>query len=115
MVNLESYDSPQIKLIQEFDRGFLARDANILAKPLHNNFRHIVYPRSLGVPAANKEEWLRSMNYVLNSPIRFSDVSYTNCYQYHLPWLNNPAVGLPFRRGNSREGHPPRSYPDSPD
>ena len=77
MVLLESYSSPQIKLIHEFDRGFLEKDVKIIGKPLHKDFRHIVYPRSLGVPAETKEEWLKKMEGIFNSPAKFNEVSYT--------------------------------------
>jgi hypothetical protein len=75
MVNLETHESPQVRLLHEFDRGFLEKDISILEKPLHKDFRHVVYPKSLGVPVVNREEWLKHMGNVFDSPIKFSDVS----------------------------------------
>jgi len=40
----------------------------ILTKLLHDDFHRIIYPRSLGVPKTNKEEWLKHMEGVLESP-----------------------------------------------
>lgn len=48
--------SPQIKLILEWTEGFKKRDLDVLTKPLHKDFRKIVYPRSLGKPEENREE-----------------------------------------------------------
>ena len=58
MVNPESSDSPQIKLIRECSRGFQTRDPNLIAKALHKDFRNVPYPRSLGWPEQTKEEFL---------------------------------------------------------
>jgi len=58
MSNLPSTDSPQIQLMYEWNRGFETKDLGLIAKALHKDYRHISYPRSLGLPEQNKEEWL---------------------------------------------------------
>ena len=66
MSDLETYDSPQIKIVSEFVRGFKESDTALLAKHLHKDFRRIIHPRSLGVPDLNREEWLENMAGVLS-------------------------------------------------
>ena len=66
MSDLETYDSPQIKIVSEFVRGFRESDTTLLAKHLHKDFRRIIHPRSLGVPDLNREEWLENMAGVLS-------------------------------------------------
>jgi hypothetical protein len=58
MTDPESSDSPQAKLLRECARGFETRDLNLIAKPLHKDFRYVPYPKSLGKPEQTKEEWL---------------------------------------------------------
>jgi hypothetical protein len=58
MANPESPDSPQVKLVREWGRGFRTRDLDLVAKPLHEDFRYVSYPKSLGKPEQTKEEYL---------------------------------------------------------
>jgi len=39
---------------------------NILGKYLHKDFRQITYPRSLGRPEQNKEEFLKSFGHIIS-------------------------------------------------
>jgi hypothetical protein len=58
MIDPESSDSPQVKLMHQWGRGMQTRDLDLIAKPLHENFRYVAYPRSLGKPEQTKEEYL---------------------------------------------------------
>ena len=78
MSNEESSNSPQIKLIEEWGKGFGLKDLNILAKSLHKEFRHITYPQSLGVPEKNKDQWLEQLSEVF-SVWTTTEVSYLSC------------------------------------
>lgn len=79
VVHLESYASPQIKLINELDQAWIARNASLLAKCLHKNYRFVTLPQSLGKPSVNRDEWLAIMAGVLSGTIQF-EASYTGCY-----------------------------------
>ena len=57
MSNPESSESPQVKLMHEWGSGFRKRDLNLIVKALHKDYRHIIYPRSLGMPEQTREEW----------------------------------------------------------
>ena len=50
-------DSPQLKLMNEWNKGFQERDINHLMNLLHEDFRNVTYPGSLNEPDATKEEW----------------------------------------------------------
>jgi hypothetical protein len=76
MVNPESSDSPQIKLIRECSRGFQTRDPNLIAKALHKDFRNVPYPRSLGWPEQTKEEFLEQYVGMSNLWAADPEVSY---------------------------------------
>ena len=52
--------SPQINLVLEWAGGF-KKDSDTLAKLAHKDFRYITYPRSVGRPEYNKEEFLKYM------------------------------------------------------
>lgn len=58
MSSTGSLDSPQLKLILEWGKGFKSNDPDLIAKTLHKDFRHVTYPRSLNRPEETKEEWL---------------------------------------------------------
>jgi len=58
MSSSHSSASPQVKFVLEWSGGFEKRDLDIIAKPLHKDLRYIIYPRSLGRPEQNKEEFL---------------------------------------------------------
>jgi len=58
-------NSPQITLINEWNEGFKQMDVDILAKCLHKDFRRVVYPRSIGQPEQNKEEWLKEITAII--------------------------------------------------
>ena len=65
-LDLENFDSPQIKLAGEFSRAFRESDPALLAKILHKDFRRIIYPRSLGVPEVGRDEWLKNAEGVIS-------------------------------------------------
>lgn len=81
--------SPQIKLVNDWSEGFLEMNVEILGKPLHKDFRRLVYPRSLGEPEQNKEEWLKEITGIIGFGI--GSVSHATCYLNLLsPQLNLP-------------------------
>ena len=58
-------NSPQIQLINEWHEGFKELNVDILAKCLHKDFHRVVYPRSIGQPEQNKEEWIRDITGIM--------------------------------------------------
>lgn len=74
MAGLEGYNSPQIKLVAELDRAYKDKNIDFLSKRLHKDFRYIVYPRSLGRPVVNREEFIGNLAAVPGTPIGFSEV-----------------------------------------
>jgi hypothetical protein len=80
MANPESSDSPQVKLIHEWARGFRTRDLDAIASTLHKDYRYVGYPKSLGKKEETKEEWLERFGkwlslWTANEP----GVSYIGC------------------------------------
>jgi len=71
--------SPQIKLINEWNQGFEEMNLDILRKHLHKDFRRSSYPRSLGLPAQNNEEWLKEIGGVMEFATGYN-VGHTACY-----------------------------------
>ena len=78
MSSFKSSDSPQLKLIYEWGQGFEKKDAKILAKYLHKDFRHVTYPQSLNLPEKNREEWLEHISKVFSLWAE-TEVSYLSC------------------------------------
>ena len=72
-------DSPQIKLINEWNRGFMEKNADILANCVHKDFHRVVLPRSMGQPAQNKEEWIKDITAIISFATEF-DVGYLACH-----------------------------------
>lgn len=58
MSSLEDSDSPQLKLVNEWSRGFPEKNLDVIGKHLHKDFRRFTYPRSIGQPEQTKDEWL---------------------------------------------------------
>jgi len=46
-------------------------NVDILAKCLHKDFRRVIYPRSMGLSAQNKEEWVRHITGVMSLATAF--------------------------------------------
>jgi len=59
MADAVNSDSPQVKIMREWGRGFVERDLDLLEKHLHKDFRHFTYPQSLGISEETREEWLK--------------------------------------------------------
>lgn len=72
-------DSPQIKLFNEFNRGFKEKNLDLIAEHLHKDFRRCTYPRSLNKPEQNREEWLKHFSGIIAFATEF-DVGYTGCF-----------------------------------
>ena len=84
MSSPQNSESPQIKLINEWTRGFVERDLDLIAKALHKDFRRITYPRSIGKPEETGKEWLESFGGFLPFCTEV-EVSYTSYYSNILP------------------------------
>ena len=76
VVDVASHNSPQMNLVNECDRGMIERDLNLVAKPLHKDFRYLTHPQSLGKPPMNRDEYLAQTAEVLKTPVRFENVSH---------------------------------------
>ena len=79
MANPETSDSPQVKFLHEWNRGFQKRDLDLLSKGLHEDFRSATYPKSLGKPEETKEEWLARFAGILSLWTAEPEVSYIGC------------------------------------
>ena len=71
-------NSPQIKLLIDWNQGFQQLNADILAKHVHKDFRRVIYPRSIGHPEQNKEQWLQEIKTIIGFTTGF-DVSEIPC------------------------------------
>ena len=54
-----SGDSAQVKLVNECIRGLDEMNMDTIGNYLHKDFHHVIHPKSLGVPALNKEAFLK--------------------------------------------------------
>ena len=79
MADPENSDSPQVKLFRESALGFETRDLDLLAKTLHNDFRYVAYPKSLGHPDQTKEQWLERCAGIFSVWTVGPKVSYIGC------------------------------------
>ena len=52
-------NSPQVKLINECTRGLSEMNMDICRNLFHEDFSNVIHPKSLGVPALNKEACLK--------------------------------------------------------
>ena len=56
----EEAESPQVRFIlREWCPAFEQMDLDRIAKLMHKDFRLTTYPKSLGQPEQNKEQWLQ--------------------------------------------------------
>ena len=76
MADPESSDSPQVKLLREWGRGFQTRDLGLIAKALHKDYRYVTSPKSIGRPEETREEWLERHAGVLSLWSAEPEVSY---------------------------------------
>lgn len=83
MSSLGIPETPQVKLVEEWHRGFNERNLDLLAKPLHKDFRRYTYPQSIGQAVQTKEEWLERFAGVIKFSTDF-EVSYPRCHTSHL-------------------------------
>jgi len=67
----ENPETPQLKLVSEWNVGFKEKNLDILAKSLHKDFRRYTYPRSLGQPVQTKEEWFGHLAKVIDITSEF--------------------------------------------
>ena len=82
MADWENFDSSQVKLMHEWDQGFEKKDPSLIAKSLHKDYRHTLYPRSLGKPEQTREQWLEYIAGVVSlwTDREVSCTIYTGCY-----------------------------------
>ena len=66
MSSPESFDSPQVKLVLDWGQGFKKGDMGLITGLLHKDYRHALYPRSLGVPEETREEWVARFSGILS-------------------------------------------------
>ena len=109
MYTPETTDSPQLQFVRSFIQGYEMRDPNHLAKHWHKDLRRITYPRSLGLPEENREEWLQRITELISLWISF-EVSYIRVVARSFPIT--PTENLPFHHRGSGKGHRSRSYPN---
>ena len=56
-------------------------------KPLHKDFRRVVYPRSMGHPEQNKDEWRKELTGTFGLATGF-DVGHSPATRTFFPQLN---------------------------
>ena len=71
-------ESAQVKFIREWGQGFQKKDANALASGLHKDFRMVTYPKSLGKPEQNKEQWVAELSKIF--PLWLETTASPFCY-----------------------------------
>lgn len=64
--NTASSESPAVAFMHSWGQGFVKKDVDIIAKHLHHDYRHFIYPKSLGIPEATREEYLQHMRKVIS-------------------------------------------------
>jgi hypothetical protein len=77
-------NSPQIKLLNEWNDAFEELNIAAMKKHMHKDFRRSIYPRSLGEPEQTAEEAIKGLS-VLLGVITGVDVGHTFCYSNLLP------------------------------
>jgi hypothetical protein len=77
-------NSPQIKLLKEWNDAFAEMNIAAMKKLMHKDFRRSVYPRSLGEPEQNAEEAFKELS-GLFGVLTGVNVGHTFCYSNLLP------------------------------
>jgi len=79
MSDLLNYsDSPQMKVVADFEQGWYTKDVDLLTKHLHKDFRHVIHPGSLGKQPVNAEQWVKDIQGVFSTPLEFGKSTYHN-------------------------------------
>ena len=78
MSSPEGSDSPQAKFVLEWAHALSNKNLDLVTKSLHKDYRHILYPRSLGKPEQTREEWLEHIAKIANFWTE-NKVSYIGC------------------------------------
>ena len=89
MSDTTSSHSPQVKFILEWLQVIRRKDLDNIAKPLPEDYRNIVYPRSLGRPEQTREEYLEYVAELFNLWTEF-EVCDISRYGPTFPWLSPP-------------------------
>jgi hypothetical protein len=61
-------NSPQIKLMLEWVQGIKEKNVSTLEKCLHKDFRRTIYPKNIGEPTQNRDEFLKQFTTVYLVP-----------------------------------------------
>ncbi len=77
-------NSPQIKLISDWNEGYNQLNVEILEELMHKDFRYLVYPQTIGELETSKEVWIEAVAKLFGYLIEV-DVGYTSCYSNPLP------------------------------
>jgi len=76
MSDLLNYsNSPQMKVVVDFEQGWYNKDVDLLTKHLHKDFRHVIHPGSLGKQPVNAEQWVKDIQGLFSTPAEFGKVS----------------------------------------
>ena len=59
--------------------GFHTGNPDLIAKALHNDYRYVSYPRSLGRPEQTKEERLEEFTGIISILVSGAEVSCIGC------------------------------------
>ena len=72
--------SPRVELTYSMAEAYKRKDVNFIAKHLHKDYRRFCYPRSLGKPEQNADEWLKEIAETMNIWTGDSKASHAGCY-----------------------------------
>ena len=84
MVEVVKFESAQSKFVHEWSRGFHENNLDTIVKPLHKDFRYALYPRSLGAPEQNREQFTECMKQMVGAGFVCYDVSDIGCHSNDL-------------------------------
>lgn len=114
MSSQQTTDSPQAKVLQSFVEGFRRRDVDLIASQLHNDHRHVFYPRSLGMSVHTREDYIRKAAMFMGKWADGSEVGDTFRYPLFDDRIAPPAEP-PSDHGNTWDGRLSRAHPGRSD
>lgn len=59
---MSSSVAPEVQLVLEWGKGFQTGDLDLLARCLHEDYRHVTYPRSLGQGERTKDDFVKYLS-----------------------------------------------------
>jgi len=79
MSDLLNYsNSPQMKIIADFEQAGYNKDLDLFTKHLHKDFRRVIRPGSLGKQPVNAEQWVKDIQGLFSTPVEFGKSTYHN-------------------------------------